>query len=181
VEAQFQTALDRLVETHTVDAKPQAANIDVANVKDNKDCLEEQDPETMSHHTSNNEAGGDIISSGPQLFQIRANKVENQEGYPTKIFTDTGDKQNERHGKMMTDTTYIQEEITTKISANKTNNQEESSTKIWSTGVQNEESKTKEHLESWQSKLFANTANAATIMERYPTHQHYRRYVSHVS
>jgi hypothetical protein len=97
VEAQFQTALDMLVETHTEATSPQVGNIDVSNAMDNKDGTAEHNPEdsnyyfdSMAPHKSFNETGCDITSSGQGLSQICRSKVENREGcYPedTKILS----------------------------------------------------------------------------------------------
>ena len=183
MEAQFQTALDRLVETHTEGISPQVGNIDVTNVMSNKDGTAEHNPQdpnyyddSMAPHTAINETGCDNTSSGQQLFQICANKVENQDVCLTKLFTDKVDNKSEGHEKMMIVTTENQEERLPEISANTASSQED--TKIWSKGIHNQTPNTEEHLKSWQTKICANTAN---IKERHQPLQHYRRYLCYLS
>jgi uncharacterized coiled-coil protein SlyX len=167
------------VETHTEATSPQVGNIDVTNKMDNKDGTVEHNPEdpkyyddSMASSKSFNETGCANTSSGQQLFQIWASKVENQEECLTKLFTDRVDNKNEGHENMITITTNNQEKSLTEISAST------ASSKILSRGIHNQIPNIEDHLKSWQTQICANTAN---IKERYTPPQHYRRYLYNVS
>ena len=106
MEAQFQTALDRLVETQTEANSLQVGNIDVTNVMSNKDGTAEHkpedpnyyddstDPQEISANTSSNQEDTKILSKG--IHNQTPNTEENLESWQTKICTNTANIK-ERH------------------------------------------------------------------------------------